>query len=658
MSRVAPWICILVCLLARGAAANSTHAKQLTELSIEELLSLEVTSVSRHKERWTSSAAAIYVVTGEEIRKMGAQTLPEALRFVPGLQAAQLSASQWAISARGFNGLYANKLLVLIDGRSIYTPLFGGVFWEYQDLALDDIDRIEVIRGPGATLWGANAVSGIINVITKTAAATPGGLLKVGGGNELERSLQLRWGGGRGATHFRVWGKDFDVASGKTTAGEDAFDGWRVVRGGARVDHDSRLGAFSFDLGIASGEFDSRGAHFEPSPPFVSIRDRKSDFDQLSSTARFDRSHQRSNWHTQLNFDRQQQNLDSFEEGRNNLELDFQHHYSGAHQELVWGLSYRRSEENFENNFETRFPLRREAFAVAGGFVQDELALGKSWKAVVGLKLEHNNFTGLETQPSLRLAYSPTPARTLWLAISRAVRFPSRSELEVRRVGGVTLLPGGIPLFTVAQGGHDLSSEELTAYEAGFRFKPSESLFFDLAVYDFDYEHLYVLKPQAPQLHPDYPGLIVPLQVLSGASAESRGVETNLIWQPDENWRLDCGVTYLDITAHNERPGEIPIEDPGVNPRWQAFLRAGWSGHRLETHLGLRWTDELVSLGIPAYWTADLRVGFALLENLHVSAAGRNLTEKHHREFASFALGPAVPSSVERSLSLELEWRF
>ncbi len=658
MPRSAPWI-LLALLFAQNVSAGPGNGKDLSELSIEELLDVEVRTVSRRGEKWTEAAAAVFVITGDEIRRSGAKTLPEALRYVPGLQAAQINSSQWAISVRGFNSQYSNKTLVLIDGRSVYSPLTGGVAWEFQDLSLDDIERIEVVRGPGATLWGANAVNGVVNVITKAASATQGGLLRLGSGNLLERSLLLRWGGKLGNTAYRVWGKDLVHAEGETSSGDDAGDRWRVQRGGARIDSEMEFGRFSFELGAASGKIDYTSGAFESAPPFVVSRDGRLPFQQQTAIARFDREAGRSAWHCQLNLEHQNLSIDAFEEAHTQSELDFQHHWSsGGRHELVWGLDYRRSDDRFANSFETRFPEDTEPLEIFGAFVQDEIALGKSWTVTAGWKLEHINFARLESQPNLRLAYKPTATKTFWMAFSKAVRFRSRAELDLRQISQVFTLPDGQPLYVVIEGNHDLGTEKVNAYEAGFRWQPEPRFYLDLALFDFHYRNLFTLRQQTLRPDADFGALIFPLAIEPGAQSTSRGAEVNLIWQPVEGWRFDFGLSLLDMKTELARPDDVLVERSGANPQRQAFSRVRYSHRRFDADLGLRWVSDLPDLQIPSYLTLDLRLALKMKEGLSLILASHNLGERSHREFSGVTFGPTVPKAVLRDALLELEWRF
>lgn len=650
------WSGFLLLFAAFFVVPRAEGDAQLAELSIEELLEVEVRSVSRRSEKWTESAAAVFVITGEEIRRSGVLTLPEALRLVPGLHAAQINASQWAISARGFNGQYANKTLVLIDGRSLYSQLTGGIVWEFQDLPLELIERIEVVRGPGATLWGAGAVNGVINIITREAADTPGGLLSLGAGESLDSAFQLRWGGQKGKTAYRFWAKHLDFLASQNPEGA-AKDDWLAERGGLRLDHDTSFGRFSFDMSAAEGHIDGLVDEFEPVAPFLFRRDRRVRFHQKTGSLRFNRQDGPSTWHVQVNAEHVHQRSGRFEEVRLNTELDLQHQWSRGRHELVWGLDYRRSSDEFTNTFDTRFPADTEPFDIWSVFAQDQLTLSPKLRLIGGLKLEQRNSGSLETQPSLRLAYSPAAGRTFWLAASKAARFPTRSELDIQRIVTSIPLPTGAPVYVVVEGSPDLGTEEMTAFEAGYRQQLSPQLFFDLAAFDFQYEHLLVLHPGSLGVDGSI-GLTVPLAIENGADGHAFGFEGNLIWQPSERFRVDLGVSTLHMEVELDRTEDLITESPGSNPELQAFARFSFNDRWWHAELAFRWVDEMPALEIPSATSLDASLSIELPKNLRLQLSGRNLTDKSHEEYHGNSLVITHQNSVTRNLFALLEWRF
>src|SRR5213593_1984856 len=432
---------------------SSLTAEALKKLSIEQLMNLQVTSVSKRPERLSQTASAIQVITQEDIRRSGAASLAEALRLASNLQVAQVDSRQWAISARGFNSTTANKLLVLIDGRTVYTPLFSGVFWDVEEVPLADIDRIEVISGPGATLWGANAVNGVINVITKDAKDTQGLLLSGGGGSEQRGFGTVRYGGTLGSTvRARIYGRGFDRASTLLPSGQDAADGWHLWQGGFRMDwdaasvnrvtlqgdlYDGRIGQLTAgDVGVSGGNVMAKWSH------------TISEGSSLAAQLYYDRTHR----HIPGTFG---EDLDTYD-------VDVQHAARlGARQDVVWGLGYRLINDRVANSSMLAFLPPGVARQWFSGFVQDEIALVPNRLHVaLGTKIEHNDYVGFEVQPSGRVNWRPNPSGTLWAAVSRALRTPSRIDRDLfARVSPTSVLAGG-PGF---------HSEEELAYELGFR---------------------------------------------------------------------------------------------------------------------------------------------------------------------------------------------
>src|SRR3989442_6975817 len=446
----------LLCIAQPGLAQqpdSSPSAEALKKLSIEQLMNLQVTSVSKRPERLSQTASAIQVITQEDIRRSGAASLPEALRLATNLQVAQVDSRQWAISARGFNSTTANKLLVLIDGRTVYTPLFSGVFWDVEEVPLADIDRIEVISGPGATLWGANAVNGVINVITKDAKDTQGLLLSGGGGSEQRGFGTVRYGGPLGSTvHARIYGRGFDRASTLLPNGQDAADDWHLWQGGFRMDwdaasvnrvtlqgdlYDGRIGQLTAgDVGVSGGNVMAKWSH------------TISEGSSLAAQLYYDRTHR----HIPGTFG---EDLDTYD-------VDVQHAARlGARQDVVWGLGYRLINDRVANSSMLAFLPPGVARQWFSGFVQDEIALVPNRLHVaLGTKIEHNDYVGFEVQPSGRVNWRPSPSGTLWAAVSRALRSPSRIDREL-------FAPAQPPYFLA--GGPGFHSEEELAYELGYR---------------------------------------------------------------------------------------------------------------------------------------------------------------------------------------------
>src|SRR5438552_3237702 len=444
-----PGLTVLVFLACASGLPAQTNvavgsASQLKQFSLEELLNLEVTTVSKRPEKLTEAASAIQVITQEDIRRSGASSIPEALRLASNLEVAQVDSRQWAISARGFNSTTADKLLVLIDGRTVYTPLYAGVFWDFQDTLLEDLDRIEVISGPGATLWGANAVNGVINITTKQAKDTQGVLLLGGGGTELRDFGGVRYGGALAPNlHFRVYGQYFDRDSMVFPTGQDAANDWHLGQGGFRLDWDASASTL---LTLQGDLYDGRIA--QPGTTGDITVDGSNVIGRWSHTFAED-----SDLKLQVYYDRTHRRIpDVFAEDLDTYDVDFQHRFPlGERHDLVWGLGYRLIEDDVSNSPILAFLPARVSRQWFSGFVQDEITLVKDrLHLTLGTKIEHNDYTGFEVQPSARLAWRLSQQQTVWAATSRAVRTPSRIDRE--------LFAPGRPPFTLLTGGPDFVS--------------------------------------------------------------------------------------------------------------------------------------------------------------------------------------------------------
>lgn len=664
--------CLLVALCAAllapvAAAAQPAHppdTRDLTSLSLEELLNVEVTSVSRKQERWFEAPAAVYVITQEDIRRSGATTIAEALRLAPGLDVARFDSNAWAISSRGFNGLFANKLLVLMDGRTVYTPLFGGVFWDVQDTFLEDIERIEVIRGPGGTIWGANAVNGVINIITKRAQDTQGGVLTGGGGSEERGFGGTRYGVrlGNGA-YLRAYAKYFDRGAFVTARGNQASDQWQAGRGGFRLDWNAgRRDAFTLQGDIYTGHVGRTFGVTAPTPPFGQI---------VNSWERMDGGNLLGRWQhqfapdssaaLQLYYDRTGRDSAAlFREDRDTFDVDLQHQFAlAARHAVVWGLGYRYTEDHIRNSFAFSLHPTSRGLNLFSSFVQDEITLiERRLTLTIGSKFEHNDFSGFEFQPSGRLLWTPAPRHTVWAAVSRAVTTPSRQEQDVRFNAAVFPTPDGTLVYVSHFGNHDFKSEELLAYELGYRVQPKDQFFFDLATFYNEYRNLFTTESSgAPfiETDPPPPHLVMAETSVNSARAESWGLELSASWNPLPRWRLAGAYTWFDLHSHRAMPGfgaEGDAPHNQVNARSFIDLPYG-----LEFDTLLYYVDSLSTQGVPSYIRTDLRLGWRPHHDVEVSLVGQNVFEDQHREFGDEVSGTKV-SEVPRGGYAKLTWRF
>ncbi len=554
------------------------------------------------------------------------------MRLTNTLQVARSTQGSWGISARGFNATTADKLLVLIDGRSVYTPLFSGVFWDVQDVLLEDIERIEVIRGPGATLWGANAVNGVINIITKRAEDTQGGLAVAGGGTEEKVFGAARYGGTVGDRgHFRVYGKHSERDALVFVTGEDARDPMHLSQGGFRTDwRTSEADSFTVQGDAYTGKL---GA---------AIRD-DTDLDGGNLLGRWSRRFsEQSALEVQVYWDRTHRRIPGlFEEHRDTVDLDVQQTLRPRERhEVIWGLGVRRTRDRVGNSPSLAFlPARREQdlFSL---FAQDEIALqGDRLYLTLGTKLEHNDSTGLEVQPNVRLAWTPNERRTVWGAVSRAVRTPTRLDEDL------VTFAAGRPVLT---GSRDFESEKLLAYELGYRSHINPEVSLDVAAFYNFYDDLRSQEPQVGG----------PIVLANKLSAEAWGVEVRANFQPLPWWRSYLGYVWFDKDLHFDPDSRDPTGGAGEgnDPANRAMVRTSFNlrgGVQLDGLL--RWVDRLPSPPVPSYLALDLRVGWRPVRSLELSLVGQSLLEDSHAEF-----GPATPQreEVERSVYGKLTWSF
>ena len=672
------------------AAASSTpgFAKQteislddelaLTEMSLEELMNVEVTSVSKKAQSLSQAAAAIFVITQEDIRRSGATSIPEALRMVPGVQVARIDANKWAISVRGFNLRFANKLLVMMDGRTLYTPSFSGVFWDAQDTVMEDIDRIEVIRGPGATLWGANAVNGVINIITKKAVDTQGTLVSAGGGSD-ERGLGLvRYGGdiGKGEAYYRVFAKYFKRDGSVDVSGRTTADDWEMTRGGFRLDWTGlEQNAFTVQGDYYSGNEGETVVNKSITPPFNTTSETNQDVDGGYLLGRWENTlSESSNLSLQFYYDRNRRKLSFIEKERDTVDIDFQHRFLlGRRHDVIWGGGYRFSTDDFKNtSLASMVPSSRD-IDVFSGFIQDDITLIEDrLRLTLGSKFEHNDFSGFEYQPNARLLWTPSASQSMWASISRAVRTPSRAEQNLSLVfsvlgGSDPQNPFPLPLVTTINNNNGFESEELLAYELGYRLQTTATLGLDVALFYNDYDKLLTARQDNPVCQPagNFPlcfppfstNIETPTTIINGLEGETFGVEIAANWQPLERWRLQGTYAYLNMNLRSKQVGVgFPEFFDRRSPRHQASVRSLLAlPHNVDLDFWARYVDSLPAISVDSYVTLDARVAWKPRNNLELSVTGQNLVDSHHQEFLS-ELGDIPPTEIKRSVYGQIRW--
>lgn len=640
------WCCSLACALAVGGAGAS-ELDRLKRLSVEELMEVEVTSVSRLPMALAKAPSALQVITNWDIRRSGATRLPEALRLANNLNIGQKSAHDWGISARGFNTELANKLLVMIDGRAVYTPLWSGVRWDVQDYLLEDVDRIEVISGPGGSLWGANAVNGVINVTTRSAADTQGLYAEVGMGDQLEEHEAVRFGGRLAPeVFFRVYAKHSERDHEVFADGSPAGDGTEMSQAGFRMDAESMEQVLTLQGDVYEGYEGVVGAG-EGKVAGGNLLGRWSRF--------FDDG---SDLQLQFYYDRAFLRLPvaagpfgpagKFFDDLETYDLDFQHRIAPASMHtVVWGLGYRFIEDDSRAAPALGFDPAKVEQALFSGFVQDQIEFGERRLLTFGMKVERTDYTGLEWEPSIRVQQDVGAGNLIWGAVSRAVRTPSRIDREIRQ-------PSSGPAFFT--GSDRFVSETVIAYEAGFRGQLAQRVAGSVSAFYNDYRDVRSLGVT--------PVTIVPLVIGNDVEGTSHGVEISFDADVLAGWRLHGGYSYLKSDLR-VRPGGTDLNNAlneTADPEHQLSIGSSFDLPRnVELDLYARWVDtvELNNNGqvatVPSYTELNARLALPLAENLELSLVARNLLDDHHPE-AGIPGPPRV--EIRRSLFAKLAWRF
>jgi iron complex outermembrane receptor protein len=635
---------------APAEADGASTIGELKQLNVEDLMNVEVTSVSRHPEKLLAAASAIQVITQEDIRRSGATSIPEALRLADNLQVAQKNSHDWAISARGFNTELGNKLLVMIDGRTVYTPLYSGVFWDVQDYLLEDIDRIEVISGPGGALWGANAVNGVINIITKSAGDTQGLYAEAGGGSQPQGFAGLRYGGTLApGTQFRVYGKYFDRGDEVLANGNSESDAWRQGRGGFRVDSElsvrDRLTVLGDFYGGREG-MQSRGIAHTSGDNILGRWSRDlSEQSDLSLQSYFDQTHLTDPVAALVASGVQFAPAGTLHDDLTTYDVDFQHRFRlGPANRIVWGLGFRHTRDVVGNAPAVAFfpaVLDRDLYSA---FVQDEVQLQKNLSFTLGTKLEHNDYTGFEVEPDARLSWNLGSDQALWAAISRAVRTPSRIDRDLSEAAP--------PYLVFLKGGPNFRSETVLAYELGYRAQLNSR--FTTSISGFYNEYNDVRSASIT------PNTLFPIYFANNVAGHTDGLELSGNYQVLDGWSVHAGYTLLEEHLH-VKPGQYDLNNAKneiADPEHQLSLRSSLNlPGRMELDAGLRWVDTLhyTAGTTPSYFELDTRLAWHAGERLELSIAGQNLLHNHHPEY-----GVQDPTRVEiqRSIYGKLAWRY
>ncbi|NVO00778.1 MAG: TonB-dependent receptor [Geobacteraceae bacterium] len=649
----------------------------LTSYNIEELMDITVTSVSKKSQKIADAAAAIYVITQDDIRRSGVTSIAEALRMAPGVQVARLDSNKWAVTTRGFNGRFANKLLVLMDGRSLYTPYFQGIYWEVQDTPLEDIDRIEVIRGPGAALWGANAVNGVINIITRSAEKTVGTLVSTGAGSYEKSFITARQGFSLGENSaIRLYVKSTERDNFKDAGGNSTNDQWRSAQSGFRLD--SKLtdrDTFTLQGDYFDGNINETYTLYHiptfPDTEYSRLVQSGGKMSGGNVISRWQRTlSDKDSLSLQIYYDHLERSMLVSPQRINNIDLDFQHRLSlGSYQDLIWGAGYRFGQYKVLNTPTIYYDEQRVNNNLYSLFFHDEIKLlPEKLSLVLGSRFEHSDPSGFDVSPNGRLLWNVTPHDSIWMAASRTARSSTRTEKNInynyRAIPASSgLNPFPVPLRLEIVGNPDFKSEELIAYEVGYRTEPLSHLSFDIATYYNTYKKLRVITPGAPYLEPT-PNIVQPYLISNDMHGHAVGVEVVANWKPLDWWHLQTAYSYQKLTMYLDGKSSDMINKGNAEsdvPQNQLSVRSGFElGKQVTLDLWLRGVDHLASIDgekIPGYVELDLHIAWKPMKDLEVALVGQNLLDKHHPEFVPEYVN-TVPTETPRSFYGKITWQY
>jgi iron complex outermembrane receptor protein len=672
--------CVVVLMVSLAAAAQGQNlpqqtldTKTLKHLSLVELSQIEVVTPSKEPEKAFDTPAAIYVITSEDIQRSGATSIPEVLRMAPGVEVARIDSDKWSVGIRGFGSRLSRSVLVLIDGRTVYTTLLAGTYWEVQDAILEDVDRIEIIRGPGGTIWGPNAVNGVINIITKSAKETHGTLVSAGGGNVDQGFANFRYGGSKGENFdYRFYAKAFTRGPQFHPDGRN-FDDWRSGQGGFRIDwkrDDKNVFTFQGDI------YDERAGESvvatSYTAPYSQVLDKNADLSGGDILARWTRTiNDRNSFQVQAYYDRTNRREPNFGDLRDTFDIDFIHHLSlWSRHKFTWGAGARFSHgHNLEVVSGLTFQPPQRTDRLLSAFFQDEFTLVKDRLVLtVGTKLLNTNFTPFEPEPSVRLLWTPTKNTALWAAYTHSVRTPSDAERDFFLSGFIGLAPDGTPFFARFNANRNFLPEQLNGYEVGVRRLVGKKFFVDIAGFFNHYHDLFseditggpFLEDTPPPTH-----ILLPAEFGNGLNGQTKGFEISPEWRPTSFWRLRGYYSYLHMNIW-KAPNSLDVgSGPGIvgsSPQHQVFIDSGFDLSKSLTLDLLYWyVSELPgqsaqnqpSLFVHGYSTGDIHFAWKMTHQLELSVTGSNLLQPHHPEFGTDP-GPLV--GIRRSGYLKLTW--
>jgi iron complex outermembrane receptor protein len=659
-------LAVLVLLGASACAQTLDPAKDLTNMSLEDLLDVQVTSVSKKEQKLSQAGAAVYVITQEDIHRSGATNIPDVLRMAPGVDVAQISANLWAISIRGFGDRYTDKVLVLIDGRSVFTPTNSGVYWDQQDVPLEDIERIEVIRGPGGTIWGANAVNGVINIITKSAKATQGGLVSASAGPNRNAQGLVQYGstiGQKGS--YRVFGKYFNAGNLTAADGTEAADGWHTAHGGFRSDWDLS----SRDTLTVQGDLQriNEGSTittlFSNALPLEATLNTRTTVGAGNLLGRWNRTFSnRSDTSLQVYYDGYDRRENGGLESRKTFDLDFNHHLAiGTRHDVVWGLGYRVTSDNLTPQFNLLYTPQRRTDNLFSAFIQDEIKLANSLWLTVGSKVEHNAYTGFEYEPGAQLVWKPTKRQAVWASVARAIRQPARSDTDLEiDIAAFPLDNGGLGVVKLL-GDEDRKAEKLIAYQVGYRAQVTKHLSLDAATFMNFYSRLQTTEPEDPYFvtSPGPPHLVFPLFFDDKAHASTYGGEIFANWNVTSRWRISPGYAFIhmnvapDATSLDTTVAATALNTPKHKFEVRSLLNLP---HNFSWDSSFYHVASMAGGAVPGYNRLDTRLGWRTGEHTEFSIVGQNLLTPRHFEFTDAY--EIHHTQMQRSVYGKITWRF
>ena len=660
------FILIQLCMYPPLTASATEGENNFLDMDLESLMKIQVTSAGRKTQNLGDVPAAIYVITQEDIRNSAAVSVPQVLRLVPGLQVAQINSSQWAITSRGFNGLFANKLLVQLDGRTLYTPTYSGVYWDLQNVMLEDIERIEVIRGPGATLWGANAVNGVINIISKQSSDTLGTLVSAGSGNHEKALISARHGvqlydNAYGRFYIQHNSRDSLVQKNDQ---RDANDDWKITKGGFRLDGNVGVSdSWTFQGDIFHGDNNQLVDVLIPTFPYSIEVEDAYDNDGFNLLTRWEHSFSKTNKiQTQIYYDYTKRGEKNFIEQKTGIfDFDFSHHLTaGEIHDIIWGVGYRSNDDTFKNTFAVSITPDTLQTDLYSAFLQDEIEIitDKVW-LTVGSKIEHNDFTGLEIQPNIRGLWRASEHHSYWASIARAVRTPSRIEDGGKILVGVIppYQPGGTPQPFGLTGTNNFESENLIAYEAGYRFSKSRQFSIDLSLFYNDYDELQTY----------FASQGIDTFFVNAMEGESYGLEITTKWTPAEWLETELSYSYIELNMSDKDNTAFSSEGLTEQSSPQHQISASSLAKitkNVDFNIWLRYVDQIqrssgtyfIQSYVDSYWNLDLNIIWTIKQGLELALVGQNLINSDRVEIV--AEGYLRPTEVGQSIYAKLTWQF